>query len=222
MLDLERFRFETFLRLKQYGIESSADFPASTKGGINFISLNEVIAELEAAGASQAGGKNTAIQSYGSKGTNRENLFSILSQLARTSRSMAYEFAGIDDKFRLPRNVNDQELLAIARSSLTKAASHEQDFIAYEMPRLFMAELQEAVTAFENSLDETNSAVGTRVTATANMGEIVRRGMIIRRVLDGIIKNKYRDDAGKLAAWATASHIERPAKKKEEKPPNPS
>jgi hypothetical protein len=55
MLDLERFCFETFLRIKQYGIDSSADFPASTKGGINFISLNQVITDAENADASQVG-----------------------------------------------------------------------------------------------------------------------------------------------------------------------
>jgi hypothetical protein len=220
MIDKERFCYDSCLRMKQFGIDSSADFPASTKGGINFIALSQVIIDAETAGASQVGGTNVAKLSHASKGTARENLHEILSYLARTARPMAYEFAGIDDKFRLPSNRNDQSMLATARSFLAEAAAHEDDFKAYEMPKLFMADLQEAVTAFENSLNEANSAVGTRVSATANMGEIIRRGMIIRRVLDGIIKNKYRDNPGKLAAWATASHIERPAKKKV--PPTPT
>jgi hypothetical protein len=220
MIDKERFCYDSFLRMKQFGIDGSADFPASTKGGVNFTALNQVITDAENAGASQIGGSNIAKQSHASKGTARETLHEILSDMARTARSMAYEIEGIEDKFRLPSNRNDQSMLATARSFLAEAAAHEDDFKAYEMPKLFMTDLQEAITAFENSLNEANSAVGTRVTATANMGEIIRRGMIIRRVLDGIIKNKYRADAGKLAAWATASHIERPQKKKV--PPAPT
>jgi hypothetical protein len=220
MLDKERFCYDAFLRIKQFGIDGSADFPASTKGGVNFTALNQVILDAENAGASQIGGTNIAKQSHASKGTARETLHEILSDMARTARSMAYEIEGIEDKFRLPSNRNDQSMLATARSFLAEAANHKNDFVAYEMPESFMTDLQEAITAFEGSLADANSAVGTRVTATANMGEIVRRGMIIRRILDGIIKNKYRDNPGKLAAWATASHIERPAKKKV--PPTPA
>lgn len=220
MLDIERFCYDCFLRMKQFGIDSLTDFPASTKGGIQFISLSQVITDAENAGAKQIGGTNIAKQSHASKGTNRETLFAILSEMARTARSMAYEFEGIDDKFRLPRNRNDQSMLATARNFLIEAENYKQDFIDYEMPATFLSDLGEAVTAFENSLADANSAVGTRVTATANMGEIIRRGMIIRRILDGIVKNKYRDNPGKLAAWATASHIERPPKKKV--PPTPA
>jgi len=36
--------------------------------------------------------------------------------------------------------------------------------------------------------------------------------MVIVRILDGIVRNKYANDPGKLAAWLSASHVE---KKKE-------
>lgn len=34
---------------------------------------------------------------------------------------------------------------------------------------------------------------------------IIREGMIAKRILDGIVRNKYADDPGQLAAWLSAS-----------------
>lgn len=55
--------------------------------------------------------------------------------------------------------------------------------------------------------------------ATAEIGEYVQRGMVARRILDGIVRNVCKNDPGKLAAWTSASHIEKPPKKTE--PPTP-
>jgi len=41
--------------------------------------------------------------------------------------------------------------------------------------------------------------------------------MVIVRILGGTVRNKYANDPGKLAAWLSASQVER-APKKEETP----
>jgi hypothetical protein len=43
--------------------------------------------------------------------------------------------------------------------------------------------------------------------------------MVAQRILDGIVKNKYGNNIGKLAAWLSASHIEKAPKK--QTPPTP-
>lgn len=43
--------------------------------------------------------------------------------------------------------------------------------------------------------------------------------MVARRILDGIVRNVYRNDTGKLAAWISASHIEKAPKT--QTPPTP-
>ncbi len=37
--------------------------------------------------------------------------------------------------------------------------------------------------------------------------------MIKVRILDGIVRNAYANDPGKLAAWISASHVEKAPKK---------
>lgn len=51
-------------------------------------------------------------------------------------------------------------------------------------------------------------------TATADEAAKVRQGMVIVRIINGIVKNKYANDPGKLAAWISASHVEKAPKKK--------
>lgn len=46
----------------------------------------------------------------------------------------------------------------------------------------------------------------------------LRLGMVAVRILDGVVKNKYDSDVGKLAAWISASHVEKAPKKKEPTP----
>jgi len=56
--------------------------------------------------------------------------------------------------------------------------------------------------------------------ATAEIGESIRRGMIALRICDAVMQNIYAGNTGKLAAWNSASHVERDPQKA--KPPTPT
>ena len=73
--------------------------------------------------------------------------------------------------------------------------------------------------AFEASFFSTASAKAEHVAATADMSAKVRQGMIKLRVADGYVRNRYANNPGKLAAWLSASHVEKAPKKKT--PPTP-
>ncbi len=38
---------------------------------------------------------------------------------------------------------------------------------------------------------------------------------MVTSILDGIVKTRYANDPGKLAAWISASHVEKAPKKKD-------
>ena len=69
--------------------------------------------------------------------------------------------------------------------------------------------------AFEATFATQGSAIDSHVEATAEIGESIQRGMVARRILDGIVRNVYKSNTGKTAAWTSASHIEKDPKKKE-------
>jgi hypothetical protein len=89
----------------------------------------------------------------------------------------------------------------------------------YEMDARFLTDLQTAIDEFQAALDAPGAAVDSHVEATAEIGTEARKGMVAVRTMNGAVRNRYRADAGKLAAWLSASHVERLAKGQDPAPP---
>jgi hypothetical protein len=209
MNDRERNRYETFLRMRQFGLDNTGDFPAGTIAAAQFNEISEVIELVENYAAGQAVGFSQARFAYAAKDTARENLRDVCSELVRTARVMAYQHPGVDTMFRLPVNRSDMNLISIARAFLLEGEHYEAAFVEYGLPVDFLAQLEAEINAFEAALAPTGEALSVQVEATAQAGATIRRGMVARRILDGIVRNRYRGNVGKLAAWTSASHIER-------------
>lgn len=205
------------VKAKQFGIDNAGDFSgiASTK----FSELGTLVDDVESTSASQQSGFGEAAQQFEVKDTARENLRDEMSDISRTSKSMEYAFDGISNKFFFQRNMADADMLAKARAWQTEAVPYKSDFIDYGLSADFIADLTAAADAFEASFSNTASATAEHVAATADEAAKVRQGMVIVRILDGIVKNKYANNPGKLAAWLSASHVEKAPKKKD--PPTP-
>jgi hypothetical protein len=56
MNNIRRPCFKMFVRIRAFGSDNSADFPANSAGKRNFDELNEAISMMEAGGAGQASG----------------------------------------------------------------------------------------------------------------------------------------------------------------------
>ncbi|HEX8369077.1 MAG TPA: hypothetical protein VF604_11100 [Pyrinomonadaceae bacterium] len=218
MNDQDRRRYDAFVRIVQFGTESAADFPAGSIGKTQFDEIAAVVGLLDELAANKAVSVSEVRYTFVGKGSARENLRDELSDIVETARTMVYQFPGIDAKFRMPRNNNDQQMLAAARAFKIEAAPLNADFIAYGLPATFLVELQSAIDAFEASLAPTGAAIDAQVAATAEIDSAIRRAMIARRILLGVVKNKYRNNVGKLAAWLSASHIEKAPRNNNEPP----
>lgn len=206
MNDSDRRRYEMLVRVKQFGIDNAADFTgiATTK----FAEIGSNVDQTEAKSAAQQAGFGETAQQFEVKDTARENLRDEMSAIARTARSMEYSFDGISEQFRFQRNLSDEIMLARARAFATAAVARQADFIAYGLSATFNA----AANAFEATFASAASATAEQVAATAETAAFIREGMIAKRVLDGIVRNRYADDPGKLAAWLSASHVEKAPK----------
>ena len=208
----EQRRLETFIRMRQFALDNAADFPTGSVGAIQFAIIAAVILEVEQYSGEQAAGFGDARQSFAVKDTARENLREEMYDIVQTARSMQYQFDGIENKFRMPENRSDQSLLATARAFHSESLQYDADFQAYGLSDKFRLDLQTAIEAFEDSMNPTGSAIDEQVAGTAEVAAAIGRGMVARRILDGVVKNKYRNNVGKLTAWLSASHIERPPK----------
>lgn len=199
------------VRVKQFGIDNAGDFSGIATTKFNLVGT--LVDDTESQAAAQQSGFSEAAQQFEVKDTARENLRDLMSDTARTARSMEYEFDGIADKFRFQRNMNDADLLARARAFIIEAAPYNANFKDYGLSNDLVAELTPLADAFEASFSTTASATAEHVAATAETSSKIREGMVAVRVLDGIVQNKYSSDPGKLAAWLSAKHVEKAPKK---------
>ena len=217
MNDLERNYYNAFVSVRNFGAENAADFPAGSAGANNFAAIGAAVDEMEQSGATQTSGASG--QMTRQKATAMAEVREDLQAINRTARALAVDNSGIGELFRMPHENNEQNLLAAARAFLTNAVPLKNQFIEFGLPADFLEDLQADITDFEQSVTEKHAATGEKVAATDAIGNAVQTGLEALRRLRAIVPNKYRDNPAKLAAWTTASHVERAAKKKPQPPP---
>lgn len=218
--DYDRRRHEMQIRGGKFGVDNAADFTGiATARFAELVTINGSVAGKMAA---QESGYGESAQQFEVKDTCRENLRDEMSEVSRTSKAMEYAFDGIQDKFFFRRNLPDVQLLAKARAFIDEATPYTADFIAYGLPASFINDLTAAADAFEASFTAVVSATAEHIAARAEIAAELRQGMVVVRILDGIVLNRYANDPGKRAAWIAASHVEKAPKKKEDPPTPPT
>lgn len=203
----ERNRYEMLIGVESYGTENTTDFAAIPAAVENFDVVRQVIAGLRDYAATQTSG---AIgRTTERKAVLRDAVRDKMKGIARTARAAAIDNAGFNRLFRIPDGNNDQLLIAAAREFVSEATNFKAELLRFALPADFIEDLEEDITAFENILNEKAQASGERVSATASIDDEIERGMNAARRLDAIVRNIYRDNPAKLAAWTTARHVRR-------------
>ena len=122
---------------------------------------------------------------------------------------MADDVPGLDDKFRVPRNNNDLQLLNAARAFATDALPLKAQFIALELSTDFLEDLNGGIEAMQAAISDQSGGLTTRVNSGAAIDDAVGRGIEVVRKLGAIVKNKYGENPAVLAEWTSVSHTER-------------
>jgi hypothetical protein len=220
MNDLERKTYERLTRVRDFGVTHATDFPAASLGGQLFAELNTVIEELTNVATNQVSGRNAAREGTSSKATARAALRERLSIINRTARALAIDQPGVAENFRMPPGINDQGLLNVARAFVANATPLADDFAKLELPQTFFTETKALIANFEQAITSRHQKTEAQVSATAAIDPALERGLNILRKLDVIVRNKFHDDPATLAAWESASHPERHARKTPPPPPD--
>jgi hypothetical protein len=221
MTDTERRRYEMFLRVRSFLTDRAGQFPATTFAGELATQLNTVIEEMDAHTAAQSSGRNATLQSSTSKAAARDELRRDLDAISRTARVMALSNPGLEDRFRAPRSVSDQDLLTIARAFAADAQPLVVEFTRRGLPGNFLLDLNSEIAEFEQAINQKIQKRDAQVAATAAIDNTLERGVNIVRELDAIMRNRLATDPASLAAWLSASHTERSPRRAtpEEEPP---
>jgi hypothetical protein len=207
-----------FINVRELGNAQQARFPAGTLANELFTRLSTLIGNIETQNSALSSGKRTASQGGKTKAVSRDELQRSLEAIRRTARAMAINTPGLDNKFRIPGRLKDQELLSTARSFAADAAPLESEFVRRGLPQTFLADLAGYIADFEQAINQKIKGRETHVAANAAIDELIAEGMSIVHELDAIIRNTFADDPATLAAWLSASHVERAPKSSSKKP----
>lgn len=221
MTDKENRKRQMFVRARNFCTAHAADFAAGSLASQLSAALAAVITTLDGLMRAQLSGQGAAREGTATRAAARAALRDDLEAIRRTSRSLAQDTPGLDEKFRVPESNNDQLLIAAARAAAVDAAPLSAEFIALELPSDFIADLNADIAALEAAIDHHTNAVGDHVGAGVAIDDAIDEGATIVRKLNTIVRNKYRDNPAILAEWTSASHTERDPKHKHAASPPP-
>lgn len=108
-----------------------------------------------------------------------------------------------------------------AEQKTAKAALRAR-FVAYELPSDFVEDLRADRDALDERNDSKNSDNQEGVASTAAIETLLAQAREIIQRLDAAFMNKYRNDSATIAAWKSASRVERAPKRQKESAPPPA
>lgn len=210
MNDSRRRRFERLVRCSDFITANAADFPQESKGRQAAERLAEIIGEIRQYDAERVSGMGAQKQATLGKRGLRASLRAQVKAVSKTNETIALDRPEFRGRFLWSgKSVDDQTLLATARSFAEGAGPHQTLFTEYGLPADFLQKLNTAIGAFEQLIGEQNAGTGARVTAGAALGDAIDRGEQELERMDTAVRNKYRDDPARLAAWESARRLER-------------
>jgi predicted nucleic acid-binding protein len=201
--------YEMCLRVQEYHTVLAAKIPDDSYAAELFTRLGQLLMQLETHATAQSSNTRAVSESVTSKEAARTALRAKLEAVSRTARPLEKTMPGIADKFRIPVRLKDQDLLSFARSVILDAASIKAELVKRGLAATILEDIAAAATAFEQSVGRRIQNKESRVASTANVNKLLQDCMHIVREIDAIIRNLCADDVAAIAAWQSASRVER-------------
>lgn len=225
MNDRETRRYEMFGRVITFGKDRAAEFPPGSAAAGHFTKLEEVVADLDAAKATQGSGGGTA------KEVLLDALRMDVHNIVRTARALALEEPGMADRFRLPDSPSQTALFTTVDAVLGQLQAAPGDspettaakqalvarFVGYMLPPDFVTDLAADRATALAAQDAQESTASASVASTASISVLMREGLKFVTHLDAIVHNRFGRQPDVIRAWQSASHTER-APQREKKP----
>lgn len=190
-----------------------ADLPAGSVAETAAADLQTQYDAVISQSAEQSGFTGTGKEGTANRAVARRNIQDYLTTLSRTARSIARQNPGFDKNYPPVSAMDDTELLNEARAVAPKAISDKGEFIGRGLTLEFLESINGFITDFDSSQVTSNAAVGARGAAVGDKNAAYEKGLNDVDILNDFIRNFYRNQPAKLAAWKIASHIDRSPKK---------
>ena len=185
-----------------------------------FARLEELLARAEVLAAQQRAGVVAQRGSSAQRAEVRRALQSqLLKYLSAVGRVAARQNTELGAQFKLPATrATNQAFLTLARGMLTKATEQKDLLVSRGMSEQLLDDLAAALTAFEQTLEATRAARLEHVGASADLDAVFSEISQQVRLLDGLVRYRFGENAELMGAWASARNVEGPFRSKAEPP----
>jgi hypothetical protein len=216
MQDSEGRQLDRSQRVQEFGGAQAAAFPAGSHAAAVLAAHKAAATEAELQAAKQAAASRGYQASTEQKNVAIKSLVELMRAINQTARSINKQFPGIADQFRMP-TYSDQAILNRARAFIAEATPISAEFTKRGLPESFLEDVQAAIDAVEAAEARQSNALANQITATAALRLALKQEQDIMSELNAIVRNHFRNDLGTLAAWESASRVERAPKRKPKK-----
>jgi hypothetical protein len=184
--------------------------------GLGLARLEELIQRAEVLVAQQRGGVVATRSATKQRETLRRALQSkLLLYLRAVGAVAAKENAELAVQFQLPpANASHQALLTVARGMLEKATAQKELFVSRGMSATLLDALASTLGEFEKTLEASREGRRNHVGASADLKAVAAEIKEQVRVLDGLVRFRFGDNAELMGAWASARNVLGPFKPK--------
>lgn len=206
-------------RMVDFTVTYGAAFPAHSRGSQLIADITGATTTMEVQGAKQDAAALDIQQATDEKNAARDVLLDLLRPINEIARGMAKLFPGIGGRFKMPRG-SDQNVINRARAFIEEATPMQAEFTSRGLPEDFLTTLAAAIAAMESAVDRQNTARNALAAATAAVTAAQQQLIDAVREFSPIVRTTLRADPAALAAWKSASHVERaPKRAKQTTPP---
>ena len=219
MDDVTRNRMDAFDRSKQWFSNHDAGVNSNGKLKTNRQAFDAELADLHAVVGEQTAAVSESEEQTGVKAVDREDCVQIAVKVNKAAKAAVIEQPGIQARYPYPRNLNDEDLVALLRSYAIGGATDDQIIRDYGAPSDWVAQCTDNANAFETASNAQSSAHGDKVGKRALILSKTAALMQRLRTCGLIIDLVFADDVAALASWKSASHVEVPPKKKKKPTP---
>lgn len=200
----QRFRYEMFVRVRDFGAAHQDLFPESSTGSQTFARVTAAVAAIDEYQKNHVLGLAEARRV---KAATRAAVFDYMKAIAQAARRVTRPEPG-ENPFRLPRRRTLARELATARAFIEEAAGRQDAFVRFGLPPGFISEFRALVDQLQQAVDVRLSSKTVRRHARAGIETAVSDGLDAVRDLDVVVTLATRQDPTRFAAWHAARHIE--------------
>ena len=141
----------------------------------------------------------------------------LLRYLAGVGAVAARENAELGAQFRLPRTrATNLAFVTLAQGMLAKATEHKDLLVKQGLAEGVLGDIASALEEFEQTLEVTRAARREHVGASGDLRAVASEITEQVRLLDGLVRYRFGDDAELMTAWASARNVLGPFRSKAE------